>query len=137
MWLELLHQRYMQHASDSARLEREPLPFDRWAVERTWTEFVTLARVVINLPPYDVKDWETNEPIPGSAGAYGSRNLARHLISALVLVNAILDGMDRRMRAAVRRYLLHNRMSPRLPDAKRFVYDWLVKTARYEEAVTR
>ena len=136
-WHELLWERYRQHVADSARADREPAVFERWAVEATWTDFVRLARLVLALPPYALDDWETANPIPSvSRNAPCSTVLARRLINALVMVQQLLKNMkekDRPVASAVKRYIRDGHRSPtRLAVGKRYAYDWLVAAATTE-----
>lgn len=134
-WKEGLFHRYTQHVADSARHEREPQPFDRWATEATFVDFVRIARLTRALPPFALSDWETENPVPGSSGkSFRSRDLARRLISALVLVSATLAALckhNRRASYAVKRYLdkgkVENGYERPLAYGKRWIYGRLVE----------
>lgn len=136
-WHELLWERYRQHCADSARADREPAVFERWAVEATWIDFVRLARLVLALPPFALDDWETANPIPMvSRNAPRSTVLARRLIDALVMIQQLLRNMkekDRPVASAVKRYIRDGHRSPtRIAAGKRYAYDWLVAAAKVD-----
>ena len=78
-WADLLFERYQEHCALSARRNEEPQPFDQWAIEATWTDFVRLARLVLALPEFSLNDWATENPVPSvnSHAQYRSRILAR------------------------------------------------------------
>ncbi len=129
-WRELLWERYQETVAMAAYREREPAPYDQWAREATWLDFVRLARLVLALPPFALKDWATANPVPSVNGSgYGSTVLARRLIGALVMVNQLLlsmKGWDRPTASATRRYLADSRKSPLLREARLYVYEWLL-----------
>jgi hypothetical protein len=137
-WRELLEEVYQEHVAMSARCAREPITRQRFYVERTWTDFVRLAQLVEALPPFALKDWATSNPVPGGQGGqFASRMLARRLIGAFVLVNAIMKELrrqSRRRHAVVRHYLDNGgRVRPGqeklLAQAKRWIFDWLIHTS--------
>lgn len=140
VWRDGLRDRYDEHLATCRRKERPSQPFESWAVNRTWDDFCTVARFALMLREFDRSDWATTTTVPGgSGGGYGSRSLARHALDGLLLVEAVMGGMERRMRANVKRYLLHGShgRNGELAEARRFVYDWLVKVAEGVESTTR
>lgn len=131
-WQDLMTEAYHQYLADSARLDREPQVYARWAVERTWRDFVRLAVLVLALPPFALSDWETKNPVPATGNGFRSVDLARRLISGLVLVRALLQDMKRSERSAYRavKYHLDEGRCPvgtehDLADGKRFIWEWL------------
>jgi len=144
-WLTDLGYAYQQHLADSARYDRESIPFERWAVTRTWPKFVNLARLCAVIPKYDLDQWETKNPVPGVNGnGYSSVVLARRLIDGLVLTRAAMTDVYRRSRsshAAVKRYLEDGKVYPgeerALGKGKRLVYDWLKRAAETEEVLSQ
>ena len=137
-WKDLLEECYRQHVADSARFDREPMDRQRYYVERTWRDFVRLAQLVEALPSFALKDWATANPVPGgSGGQFASRSLARRLIGAFVLVDALMKELrrqSRRRHGAVRHYLDNGKVRPGqellLAQAKRWIFDWLSKTSQ-------
>lgn len=144
-WLEDLGFAYQQHLADSARFDREPQPFERWAVTRTWPKFVRLARLCAVIPEYDLSQWETKNPVPGANGTgYSATVLARRLIDGLVLTRAAMTHVYRcshSAHAAVKAYLDDGKVCPgeerALAKGKRLVYDWLRKAAETEEVLSQ
>ncbi len=122
----------------SAYREREPAPYDQWAREATWLDFVRLARLVLALPPFAFKDWATANPVASVNGSgYRSVVLARRLINALVMVNQLLvsmKGWNGEVAVVTKRYLLHGRRSSLLSEARVYVYEWLLAAAELDKA---
>lgn len=143
--MEGLGYAYQEHLAASARADREPLPYERWAVNKTWPYFMRLARLCAVIPPYSLDQWATKNPVPGVNGSgYSSTVLARRLIGGLVLTRAVLTHLYRVSRcshAAVKRYLDNGRVEPgqerALGKGKRLVYDWLVRAAETEKALSQ
>src|SRR5574341_316526 len=109
-------------------------------------DFVRLAKLVYALPPVDQDTirnrgchfdqwagWRTSEAIPGGVRGYRFVVLARRIIGALILVEALVADMyaaNRKLGLAVRRYLKRGQKHPALlHQAKRWVYDWLLRAA--------
>jgi hypothetical protein len=136
-WKELLWERYAETVAMAAYRQSEPAPYDQWAREATWLDFVRLARLVLALPPFALKDWATANPVPSVNGSgYHGTILARRLINALVMVNQILLSMKKwNGEAAVvtKRYLLHGRRSPLLAEARIYIYEWLLAAAELDK----
>lgn len=126
-WREGLRYQYDQHVADQARAGREAQPREQFEIERTWCEFVNLARVSLDLPDATINDWATNgQPWEESSrSGFGSKNLARSLADGLVLVRSILRAMPGAMRHHVKGYLREGRRSDYIATAKKFVYRWL------------
>ena len=144
-WAELLYERYRQHVADSIRRDRECLPFEQWAVSRTWRDFCNLARLCRTIPQYTLDQWETYNPVPGADGSsYSSTVLARRLIDGLVLTRAALTHLyrvSRRSHAAVKAYLDDGRIQPgqerALGQGRRLIYDWLIRAAETEKVLSQ
>lgn len=133
----MLFQRYAQVVSDAARRDREPAPYDMWAREATWLDFVRLARLVLVLPPFVWADWATANPVPSGGCGFHSTVIARRLIDALVMVRQLLKDMkakDRAMARATREYLKEQRRSPLLGEARVFVLDWFLRAASIDRS---
>lgn len=143
-WLEGLGYAYQQHLADSARLDRESQPFERWAVGKTWPQFVRLARLCEVIPKYDLDQWETKNPVPGVGGnGYSSVVLARRVIEGLVLTRAAMAYVYRCSHGAhrvVRAYLKDGKVCPggerALAKGKRLVYDYLKQAAETEKVLS-
>lgn len=144
-WLEGLGFAYQQHLADSARYDREPQPFEKWAVNKTWPYFVRLARLCAVIPEYDLSQWETKNPVPGSNGTgYSATVLARRLIDGLVLTRAALTHVYRHSHsahAAVKAHLDDGRVYPgeerALAKGKRLVWDYLRAAAETEKVLSQ
>ncbi len=141
-WLDDLGYAYQQHLADATRCDRESLPFERWAVMRTWPKFVNLARFCTVIPPFTIKEWATAEP--GGGGGYESSCLARSLMDAPILVKAALTYVYKRSHhahSAVREHIDRGKVYPgnerALGKGKRLVYDYLRQAAETEEALCR
>lgn len=148
-WREMLQNMYAQYNLDCQRLGRMANTFDEWAIERVWTDFVSAARFIDSLPPVDQHhlenkgemfaqwgDWETaGDGLPSarkrSGQSHGAKNLARNVLSKLIIAKAILRDLrkhDRPAFVAVRRFVKnsHKRIDAEaLAEGKRFVFDWL------------
>lgn len=114
------------------------MPFERWAVSRTWSKFVNLARLCAVIPPYDLDQWATTNPVPTN-GAYSSTVLARRIIDGLVLTRAAMKYVYRCSHGAHRAVKAHidkGKVSPgderALGKGKRLVYDYLRQAAETE-----
>ena len=125
-------ERYAEYCAVS---RNPPAPFREWAIERTWEDFTRLARLVLSLPPFALKDWATSNPIPSVTGrGFHSTILARRLIDGLVLIRQLMAEMkewEPSVADSVRRWLkgqggVH---ASRIKRAKPWLYDWLVRAA--------
>lgn len=142
-WLVGLGYGYQQHLADSARYDREPQPFERWAVSKTWPYFVRLARLCEIIPEYTIDEWATANPVPGVNGnGYSATVLARRLIDGLVLTRSVMNYIRCRSDVAhgvVRGYLKDGRVYPgherALAKGKRLVWDYLKHAAETEKAL--
>ena len=141
--MEDLGYAYQQHLADATRYDRESIPFERWAVMRTWPKFVNLARFCAVIPPYTLKDWPTADLIPCGNG-YSSTVLARRLMDAPILVKAALAYVYRRSHGAhkaVKEHIDRGKVYPgnerALGKGKRLVYDYLKQAAETEAVLCR
>ena len=132
---------YQQHLADATRLDRESLPFEKWAVLRTWPRFVNLARFCTVIPECG---WPMRSGEPTSSHAYGSVVLARALLDAPILVKAALTYVykrSHRSHSAVREHIDRGKVYPgnerALGKGKRLVYDYLRQVAKTEEVLCR
>ena len=113
-WLTGLGYAYQQHLADSARFDREPIPFERWAVNKTFPYFVRLVGFCKVIPEYTIEEWATASAEPSGNG-YSSAVLARRLVDAQVLTKAAMTYIYRcshGAHAAVRSHIDHGRGSP-------------------------
>ena len=138
--MEGLGYAYQQHLADSARFDREPQPFERWAVNKTWPYFVRLACLCKVIPEYE---WETTNSEPSGNG-YRSVVLARRLVDAQIVTKAAMTYVYRcshRSHAAVRAHIDKGRVEPgcerALGRGKRLVYDYLRQAAQTEEVLSQ
>lgn len=136
---------YQQHLADATRLDRESLPFERWAVMRTWPKFVNLTRLCESIPPYTRDEWATAATMPGANGSgYTASVLARRILDGLILTRRAMNYVYCRSRgahAAVSAHIDHGRVTPgserALAKGKRLVYDYLKHAAETEAELTR
>lgn len=143
-WLEGLGYAYQQHLADATRLDRESIPFERWAVMRTWPKFVNLSRLCESIPEYTIGEWATASVVPGANGhGYTATVLARRILDGSVLTKAAMTYIYRRSRGAhcaVRAHIDHGRVEPggerALAKGKRLVYDYLKQAAETEACLT-
>ena len=144
-WLEGLGFAYQQHLADATRLDRESLPFERWAVMRTWPKFVNLSRLCESIPPYTRDEWATANAVPGANGSgYTASVLARRILDGLIVTRRAMNYVYCRSRgahAAVGAHIDLGRVPPgqerALAKGKRLVYDYLKRAAETEEHLTR
>ena len=119
------------------------MPFEIWAVDRTWKVFVPLYHLSQHIQPFALRDWATNPPIPGAKGkGFSSTVLARRVISGLVLCNAVMKDLradSRKAHAAVKGWLDTRRVAKgqerALAKGKRFIFDWLVRAAELDARI--
>ena len=138
-WLEGLGFAYQQHLADSARMDREPQPFERWAVNKTFPYFVRLVgfcKVGLELGR------ETTWPPGANGNGYSATVLAGRLCDAQVLTKATMTYIYRRSHgahAAVQAHIDHGRVGPggerALAKGKRLVWDYLRAAAKTEEVL--
>ena len=139
-WFEGLGYAYQQHLADATRLDRESLPFERWAVMRTWPKFVNLTRLCEAIPEYSIDEWATASVVPGANGhGYTATVLARRITEGAVLTKAAMTYVYRCSRgahSAVREHIDKGRVCPgnerALGKGKRLVYDYLKHAAETE-----
>ena len=144
-WLDDLGYGYQQHLANATNHHRESMPFEVWAVTRTWPKFVNLSRLCAVIPKYDLDQWETANPIPGVNGnGYSSVVLARRILDGLILTRAAMTYVYRcshRSHAAVMAHIDHGRVGPggerALGKGKRLVYDYLRQAAETETVLSR
>ncbi len=142
-WLTDLGYGYQQHLADATRYDRESLPFERWAVMRTWHKFVNLARLCEAIPEYTIEEWATANVVPGANGhGYSSTVLARRITEAAVLTKAAMSYVYRcshRSHSAVKEHIDKGRVYPgnerALGKGKRLVYDYLKQAAETEKVL--
>lgn len=141
-WLTGLEYGYQQHLSDATRFDRESLPFEKWAVMRTWPKFVNLSRFCEAIPEYTREEWATAHAVPGGQG-YSASVLARRILGGQVLTRAAMKYVYRCSRCAhrvVREHIDKGRVEPggerALAKGKRLVWDYLKHAAETEAALT-
>ncbi len=144
-WLADLGYAYQQHLADSARFDREPQPFERWAVDKTWPQFVRLARLCEVIPEYTLSQWETKNPVPGANGTgHTATVLARRLIDALIVTRrakTYIYSHSRAAHSAVEVYLGRGKVHPgderALAKGKRLLWDYLRRAAETEASLSK
>lgn len=138
-WFEGLGYGYEQHLADSARYDREPQPFERWAVAKTFPYFVRLVGFCkVGLELGTGASWP-----PGANGSgYGASVLAGRLCDAQILTKAAMTYVYRcshGAHAAVKAHIDKGRVGPggerALAKGKRLVYDYLRQAAETEEVL--
>ncbi len=140
-WLDDLGYGYDEHLAMSVRRHREPLPFPRWAVQRTWQMFVALARYCDRIGDFTRDDWAT-VPWAVPQQSYSTSILARTVINAPIVRGKTLAHVKRRSQAsyrAVEAHITDGRVEPgqerALARGKRIIYQYLHWTA--ERDLTR
>ena len=133
-WLDDLGYAYDEHLAMSVRRHREPLPFPRWAVQRTWQTFLALVHYCNRIGDFTRDDWATIPGVPQQG--FSATMLARNAINAPIVRGKVLQHVRKRSRAshcAVEAHIANGRVEKgqerALARGKRIIYRYLCWSA--------